>query len=223
MLGRLFINEVAGDLTMSMNRISKNRRRALDAFEQAVVLVLYIWLVWRLFPETLTLANWWPVLLLISEGLVVVLLLLRRQTDQISTDLRDWAVAFGGTFLVLLVGPSGESISVPAGAVLMVAGLAINVGAKLSLRRSFGLVAADRGVKQHGLYALVRHPMYAGYMLTHAGFLLLAPSLWNVAIYAVAWTLLVARIFAEERVLSANPLYRAYAASARYRLVPGLF
>lgn len=60
--------------------------------------------------------------------------------------------------------------------------MATHVGAKLCLWRSFGLVAAHRGLKAGGLYAVVRHPMYAGYVISHVGYLLVAPSWWNLAI-----------------------------------------
>ena len=198
-------------------------RRVLDLVEQAAVLALYTWLVVRLWPGEFSATNWHPLLLLLSEGLVVVLLLVRRPTDRISTRGLDWALAAGGTFVVLLVGQGGAPLHGPLGAVLMLLGLAIHVGAKLSLFRSFGVVAANRGVKVGGLYRLVRHPMYAGYMLTHIGFLLVAPSLWNLAVYAVAWAFLVARIYAEERVLGEDPAYQAFKGRVRYRLLPGLF
>jgi len=196
-------------------------RRLLDLFEQIAVLVLYGWLVYRLWPQDFT--NWFPVLLLISEGLVVLLLLIRRPTDRISTKGRDWALAAGGTFVVLLVGKGGPALAPALGGFLLIVGLAIHVGAKLSLLRSFGLVAANRGVMAGGLYRFVRHPMYAGYMLTHIGFLLVAPSLWNAAIYAAAWALLIARIYAEEQVLSQDAAYQALKTRVRYRLVPGVF
>lgn len=198
-------------------------RRLLDLGEQIVVLILYSWLVYRLWPKEFSASNWYPLLILLSEGLVVFLLLIRRPTERISTKGRDWALAAAGTFVVLFVDQGGAPIHGPLGAVLMLIGLAIHVGAKLSLFRSFGLVAANRGVRVGGLYRLVRHPMYAGYMLTHAGFLLVAPSLWNVAIYAVAWAFLVARIYAEEQVLSEDAAYQAFKSRVRYRLVPGIF
>ena len=106
---------------------------------------------------------------------------------------------------------------------MLLVGLAIHVGAKLSLLRSFGIVAADRGVKRRGLYAVMRHPMYAGYILTHIGFLLASPSWWNLGVYVMAWSFLIARIFAEEKVLSANPDYQGYMTGVSYRLLPGVF
>ena len=151
------------------------------------------------------------------------MLVTRRRTEYISTKFRDWAVAFAGAFLVLLVEKDGQPLSGVGGVVLLLVGLAVHVAAKFSLLRSFGLVAADRGVKRRGLYAVVRHPMYVGYMLTHVGFLVVAPTWWNLSVYSAAWALFIVRIFAEERVLSANPQYRTYMTSVRYRLLPGVF
>ena len=190
-------------------------RQWLDGGEQIVVLGLYVWLVARLWPGHLSAANWYPLLLLLSEGLVVVLLLIRRRTERISTRPLDWLIAFAGTFLSLLVQGGGPPLAPVAGILFMLAGLAVHVGAKLSLWRSFGVVAADRGIKVGGPYAFVRHPMYAGYMLAHLGFLLVVPRLWNLAIYVLVWALLVARIFVEERVLRESPDYRRYMDTVR--------
>ena len=98
-----------------------------------------------------------------------------------------------------------------------------HIGAKLSLQRSFGLVAANRGVKVSGMYVFVRHPMYAGYMMTHIGFFLFAPTLQNFAVYAATWTLLIMRVFAEERILSQDVTYREFQSRVPYRLLPGVF
>ncbi len=208
---------------MTGSTLAQRSRQWLDGGEQIVVLGLYVWLVARLWPGHLSAANWYPLLLLLSEGLVVVLLLIRRRTERISTRPLDWLIAFAGTFLSLLVQGGGTPLAPVAGILFMLAGMAVHVGAKLSLWRSFGVVAADRGVKVGGLYAFVRHPMYAGYMLAHLGFLLVVPKLWNLAIYVMVWALLVARISVEERVLGESPDYRRYMDTVRYRLVPGIF
>lgn len=197
--------------------------RILDRSEQILLLVLAALLKFRIWPDQVSAANWFPLLILLSEGTVVLLVLFRRPTERISTNYRDWAVAFAGGLTPLLVGKGAPPLSAAGGVVLLMLGMTIHLWAKLSLLRSFGVVAADRGVKRGGLYAVVRHPMYAGYILTHVGYLLVAPSWWNLAVYCVAWALFVPRIFAEERVLQANAQYRDYMAHVRYRLLPGVF
>ena len=197
--------------------------RVLDRFEQVAVSILYVFLVMRVWPDSWTMQNMFSMILLLSEGAIVVFLLLRKPTEDISYRLSDWAIAAIGSFLVLLANTGGTPISTTAGAILLVVGSVIHIGAKLSLNFSFGLVAANRGVKKNGMYRIVRHPMYAGYIITHIGFLLLQPTLWNLAIYLAAWTMLVLRIGAEERMLRRDPAYEAFTREVRYKLVPGIY
>ncbi len=65
--------------------------------------------------------------------------------------------------------------------------------------------------------------MYAGYTLTHVGFLLAFPSWENATIYFFALILQVVRIAREERVLMRDPIYATFAKRVRYRLLPGIY
>ena len=195
----------------------------LDRIEQAAVLVLYSLLVSRLWPADFSAASLASIILLISEGAVVVFLLVRRPTEHISRRPGDWLVAAGGTFLPLMAENGGANLFPAAGMAMLTVGTLLHISAKFFLNRSFGLVAANRGVKKEGPYRIVRHPMYAGYMLTHVGFLLAQGSLRNFFLYAALWTILVLRIRAEERVLLEDPAYRSFAEKVRYRLIPGVY
>jgi protein-S-isoprenylcysteine O-methyltransferase Ste14 len=197
--------------------------RVADRLEQAGVAILWVWLLYRTWPPAFTLEHAWAVLLVISEGAVLVFLLVRRPTERISLRARDWLLAAAGSFLPLLVNSSGPALAPAAGTLLLLVGLVIHVAAKLSLNVSFGLVAANRGVKRRGLYRVVRHPMYAGYILSHLGFLLVRASWWNLALYSLELVLQMLRIRAEERVLNADESYRTFAEQVRYRLLPGVY
>ena len=198
--------------------------RRLDRVEQVLLVLGYAWLLIRIWPGHLQPENWFSLLLLFSEGIVVFFILIRRPTEAISLRPWDWFIAMAGTFLALAVGKGGDPLVPPglAGS-LLAFGAVVHTGAKLSLRRSFGVVAASRGVMKKGLYRLVRHPMYAGYFLSHIGYLLLAPSVWNLLVYAAVWGLLTARIFAEERLLLGDLDYRSYASHVPWRVVPFVF
>lgn len=159
---------------------------------------------------------------LVAELLGVVLIILQRPGN-VATGIKPVLVGFVGTGAGLLIVPNGVQLAPDfVSTTLIVGGVALSIIAKLSLRRSFGLVAANRGVKSGGLYRLVRHPMYMAYIVNHIGYLLLFLSLWNVAIYVLTWILLWIRIDEEEKVLGVDPGYRAYAAKVRSRLVPGV-
>jgi protein-S-isoprenylcysteine O-methyltransferase Ste14 len=165
------------------------------------------------------------IVLAISETLPVFLILIRRK-GAISTDPMAFAVALAGTAAPLLARPDSAGSTLLPGAfvgLLMVIGLCVNISAKLALWRSFGLIAANRGVRRGGPYRLVRHPMYLGYFLTQLGFLFANPTLWNVAIYLIAWSLQLVRIREEEKFLMQDESYRELATRVRFRLVPGLY
>ena len=100
---------------------------------------------------------------------------------------------------------------------------AIQISGKLFLRRSFGIAPANRGIKRDGVYRFVRHPIYAGYLFTHIGILLVMPSLVNLAIYAIGWWAQILRIDAEEALLGQDPDYRDYMQQTRWRLIPGIY
>lgn len=200
-----------------------SNRRILDLIEQLVVIGVYLSLIVRIWPSSLTSANLHQILIILSEGMILAFLILRRPTENISVNPRDWAYAFAGSFLPLMISVGGTPIAPRLGICLLVFGLFFHVGAKLSLRRSFGLVAADRGVKDDGLYRFMRHPMYAGYFIVHIGYLLVAPTLRNLAIYVSVWVFLGLRVIAEEKILSQNPKYVAYKENVHYRIIPGLF
>ncbi len=194
----------------------------LDTGERMLVVLLYLFLLYRFASAVAE----HPInaFYLVTEGIVMLMVLLRRSTDQISIAPRDWVVAFAGTFLSMALTP-GEPVAalVTFAGVLLVAGFAISLAAKLQLRRSFGLVAANRGLKTRGVYALVRHPMYLGYFFVQSGMLMLNFNAWNIAILS-GWTFLqIMRINAEERMLLADPAYRAHAELVKYRLLPGVY
>ena len=216
--------------------------RALDLAERLAVLTLFAVFVHRLLPQLASLLvierahpeliwqaadiNAQVALLVIAETLGVALILLRRRSPTLSQHAFDWALAFGAVSLPLLfTTPAPASTMVPTLLTtgLMLLGLLMQVSAKLALWRSFGVVPADRGIKTGGPYRALRLPMYAGYTLTHIGFLLGFPSLANTLLYASVLALNLGRILREEAILRRDADYRAYVERVRYRLLPGVF
>jgi len=144
----------------------------------------------------------------------------RPMPKEVNVSLYDWAVALGATFLVLLVRPAAEVHDYPPLLGVQLFGMSVSLVGLLSLNKSFGLVAANRGVKTGGLYRVVRHPIYAGYFLSYGAFLAQNITARNVVIYALCVTLELLRIVAEERVLLKDPAYAAYARRTRWRVLP---
>lgn len=200
---------------------------ALDRVERGFVSMLYVAFAYRLLTAHST-NDWLTVCLaLAAEGLAVVLINIRKPPSGMSFNLGDWVLAFCGSMAPLLVDFSGAAQPVPhmqtAIVILIMCGTFVQLSAKIILWRSFGIVAANRGVKVQGPYRFVRHPMYAGYTMTHVGILLAFPSVFNAALYATALSLQIARLTREERILRQDPMYQEFAGRVRYRLLPGVF
>jgi len=194
--------------------------RILDLSERFILVLLFA----ALANSTIRSAHPANYLLLTTEAMSVFFVLIRRQTLDVSTAPLDWFLALGGTMLPLLVRPGAPPLIPEAiGAAMMSCGVLVTVAAKLSLNRRFGLAPANRGVQRAWAYAIVRHPMYVGYFIVQIGFLLTNPSLWNLGLYLVAWSIQVARLLREERWLMTDPAYQAYSQAVRFRLLPGIF
>jgi protein-S-isoprenylcysteine O-methyltransferase Ste14 len=206
--------------------LRRNWCAILDGAERLLVLGFYLYLVWRLLLHGDGRPWLGNSLLIASEGLVLILFVFRRPAVIISQRKSDWLLAMAATVAPFLVFPAADPGSLVSPLVcifLMICGLLVQVHAKLSLGRSIGMVAANRGLKQTGPYQIVRHPMYAGYAVTHIGFWLLHPTSWNLAVYSCALGLQIVRLLAEERFLAQSPEYREYVQAVRFRLIPGVY
>jgi len=175
---------------------------------------------WNNFVQT---GKWTSLLWMFSEGMVILLLVFRRESRQLSRRPWDWIVALGGSFSVLLVRPAAAIAPEFLGVLLLFAGTVFEIYAKIVLGRSFGIVAADRGIVMRGPYRIVRHPIYLGYFISHIGFLLANWSPRNITIYIVTCFFQISRILAEERILREDESYRAYCQRVRYRVIPLIF
>jgi MFS family permease/protein-S-isoprenylcysteine O-methyltransferase Ste14 len=107
-------------------------------------------------------------LFVIEQAWFVVAFLVRRPQRAVSRRIGSWLLAFGGTYGGVLFRPDGahQPWAVDTGFGLQLAGLVICIISLLALGRSFGFVAADRGLKTRGPYAVVRHPVYASTSFT---------------------------------------------------------
>lgn len=190
--------------------------------ETAFLAALLVWQAFRLAPairhDPSNLA------LLISEALPVALVLVRRPAQALSQSAADWFTAYSAAVAPILLTPGGHALIDPriCGA-MMVLGLLINLYGKVCLNRSFGLLAANRGVQRSGPYRVVRHPIYAGNALTQIGFVLGNPTSFNLALCLAGLTLQVIRLKAEEKLLGQDPVYAEYMVKVPYRLAPGVF
>jgi protein-S-isoprenylcysteine O-methyltransferase Ste14 len=162
---------------------------------------------------------------LVEQTWVVIAYLIRRPSRTTNRRLGDWLLAFGGTFGGVLFRPDGAhlrwGLDLGLGAQLL--GLAVCIASFLALGRSFGFVAADRGLVSRGPYAVVRHPIYASYVVLQLGYVLQSLSVRNALVMVFASGCNVGRAIVEDRALSTGSHYAEYRDRVRWRLLPGVW
>jgi protein-S-isoprenylcysteine O-methyltransferase Ste14 len=201
------------------------RHRLTDLLARVTIGALSTLLSINILADFLRTGRLTGLLLLSGEILVVVLTVMRRPATLINRSF--------GAGLVTLMSVAGPPMlrtgDAPALApdfvttVLSAIGLAIAAFGKASLGRSFGLVPANRGVVVRGPYTLVRHPIYLGYLFTHAAFFTQYPTIWNGVVLVIADSALIVRALLEEKVLSEDVAYQGYCQRVSWHLVPGVF
>ena len=201
------------------------RRNTSELLARATVSVLFTLLTINILQDFLRTGRVTGLLLLVSEALVIVLTVIRRPAHIVDRSVRAAVVTAISVVGPPLLLPSDAGGLVPdvVTAAASALGLAFVVLGKLTLGRSFGLVPANRGVVIRGPYALVRHPIYSGYLITHLAFLVAHPSWWNAVVIGIADTALILRALIEERVLNGDAEYQAYCRRVEWHLVPGVF
>jgi protein-S-isoprenylcysteine O-methyltransferase Ste14 len=127
-------------------------------------------------------------------------------------------------FRLQLLPPPHLAVSV-AGAALFFAGYGILLAAVFQNAFAVPIVRdqSDRGHEliDTGLYGVIRHPMYLGFILFLTGIPLWLESYASVLLLPLVLVSLVARIFIEEKTLHATLAgYPEYMDRVRYRLVP---
>ena len=166
--------------------------------------------------------DWSYLLFCVAETLAALFFIVRSAPVSVSTDAGDWLLAIGATFAPFLLSPADMAIW-PGARYLLAVGSLLQIAGLLSLNRSFGLVAAQRDIKTGGVYRVIRHPLYASYLISLSGYLLANTSLANTVIYVATMTMMVMRLLREERFLSTDVRYRVYMRQVKYRLLPFIF
>jgi protein-S-isoprenylcysteine O-methyltransferase Ste14 len=160
----------------------------------------------------------------VQQVWVGLIFLVRRSPRSASHNPFDWAIAYGGWFLGLLVRPGAAALPFAStfGLAMQCADLALWTWAFANLSRSYGIVAADRGLATDGPYGFVRHPLYLAYMIGGVGYLAQSLSAWNTMVIGVTVSFQLARILREEHYLD-GAHYHQYRRRVRWRLLPGIW
>lgn len=200
------------------------RERLAELGARATTSALFVVLAVRIGTEFLKTGHLTGLLLLTSEALVVALTVFRRPAVVVDRALGTRIVAAASILGIPFIRPTGDPLAPDAvTAVVSAIGLLVIIIGKVTLGRSFGLMPANRGIVCRGIYRIVRHPIYAGYLVTHAAFVVAHPTAWNAALVIVSDLALLIRATYEERTLALDDEYAAYLTRVRWRVAPGVF
>jgi len=174
---------------------------------------------------TFTIVDWIYVL----QHLLVLGIALTRRPPQVqdislpSSAAVIVAYAYPYAQVIYLRWVPGDPAWPTAGLVLVALATCLSIASLISLGRRFGVFPALRDLQTRGPYRLVRHPMYLAYVIADIGYNLQEWNSGTALLVITGWVSLLYRIHAEERILSHDAGWSAYAASVRHRLLPGLW
>lgn len=131
------------------------------------------------------------------------------------------ACAAALVLVVILRQPSGSSTTlVLAGDFVALVSYVWLLASVLALGKCFGILPEARGLVTRGPYRFVRHPVYLGELGAVLGFVIGAPTFWNIGVLVAFYAAQAVRMRLEEQALTREfPEYAGYAA-ATPRLVP---
>ncbi|HVJ26749.1 MAG TPA: isoprenylcysteine carboxylmethyltransferase family protein [Vicinamibacterales bacterium] len=200
-------------------------RFAADLAARATIVVLFSIMAVRFGSDFINTGRLTGLFLLASEALVVVLTVFRRSAVAVDRSFKARVLTIVSILGPPLLAPAAVAPLAAEGitVALSCAGLAVVIAGKITLGRSFALLPANRGVVSTGLYKIVRHPIYMGYLVTHVAFLVASPSVWNIVALVAADAALLFRAVCEEQTLALDPAYREYQTRVRWRVAPGVF
>ncbi len=178
------------------------------------------------YAHALNFLRYWllsNLLILTKEALSGYYFVARRAPLKTSTSPYDWAVGIGSTLVPLFLRPVERPYDYGFADLLQVIGLLSQIAGMISINRSFGIVAANRGIRTEGLYRVVRHPLYAAYFVDYLGYFINNFSLRNGVILAVTTLLQIKRMFIEEAFLKQDIAYAEYMKRTHWRLIPFVY
>ncbi|MCK9352292.1 MAG: methyltransferase [Candidatus Paceibacterota bacterium] len=190
-------------------------------FINIIVSLLWVYFSWLFLSSFLITHKPSTLIFFATDTATVIFFLFRRDPLFVSAKPFDWFIAIVGSFFSLLFRPAAgfflfAEILTGIGSVLQLSGI-------LSLNRSFGIVPANRGIKQNGAYQFVRHPMYLGAIIFCLGYFLANVTLWNGVVFAFIIMAQITRIINEEEFFAKDEAYIQYKAKVRWRLIPYVF
>lgn len=192
-------------------------------------LMLGVWLIidaYRCFIlSTPTATGLMDAVLSVTLAFLAIKVFTRRPPVAVSAGLRTWIIVLLGTFLPLLYFwlPAPLYFDGIWALVLRWTGTIGFAVSAFQLSDNFSLLPNLRKLVTSGGYRLIRHPMYASYLvLDLANWLPGGSPIAGVVWVAEAFFLHSRALIEEDCLKSVNTEYSAYCERVRYRYIPGI-
>lgn len=157
--------------------------------------------------------------------MITVLFLIRRPPLMHSPIRQGHLVAGLSTIYVYcyeLSSPLESSLSC-IGKVITEVGALFSLLSLISLGKCFGVYPACRGLVTSSPYHIIRHPLYASYIVMDLGLVISYPSPSNAVLFFLGILLFTLRMHYEELLLEKFSEYRTYRDSVKFKLVPFVY
>jgi len=159
------------------------------------------------------------------NSILFFLFLTRRESKKTTRNILDWSIAL--ITVILSFNYQHELTTVQTiqtfSTSFQLLGIFLLIFSLLSIGRSFGIIPANRIVKQQGAYQFVRHPIYTSEVIFYLGFLL---GNWNIQNCIITFLIISGQLFrahAEEKLLLRDDEYKNYTSRVIYRFIPGIY
>jgi protein-S-isoprenylcysteine O-methyltransferase Ste14 len=93
----------------------------------------------------------------------------------------------------------------------------------IDLGNCFYILPVNSQIKIHGMYSIIRHPIYFGYILIVFSKFISSVTFLNFILMLLFFVFTILRIFKEENLLKQNTEYLNYIKNVKFRLIPWVY
>ncbi len=163
--------------------------------------------------------------LFIVNTILFFLFLTRRESKKTTRNILDWSIALITVIISFNYKPGMTTVQPIQifSTIFQLLGILLLIFSLLSIGRSFGIIPANRIIKQNGAYQFIRHPIYTSEVIFYLSFLL---GNWNIQNLVITLLIIAGQIFrsyAEEKLLLRDDEYKTYTSKVIYRFIPGIY
>ena len=142
--------------------------------------------------------------------------------------LIEWSVMLGSGIVGLLVSVPrlpGSPARLFIGLALFAGGLTFHILSERDHREAHRRAKVISAVVDTGMYGKIRHPLYAGLIISNLGIGLAFGVYWTLGLAVLFSVLYLVTVVEEEKYLleSLGDEYAAYKERVRWRMIPGIF